>query len=382
VVRAARAAQIANQTVAEADALLSASSRFAARGAAKSATKAAAAAVAAAQQLQQLQLNTIEFTQLPGDTVFVPGGWWHSVVNLQHSVAITQNFCSRQNFDKVWQETRGGRPKMAVSWLQRMGMAEAENENEVEGQAEQEKQKVGEKVCASTQQVEAAACSAGERKVLPGAGRGALRRLPVGYAPSRRYSAPCLLHRWLAARALLLNKKFPFRMRYAFKGSPAQGRIATGDKKRSSEDVLLPTQLTGPASMRWASCSAGNAEKKLCSSGSGQSDDSGSSGSRGGGGGGKRKMAVCASVPTTKPKALLDGADSNQNGKEKKKRVRDERDGRRTGQHTPPMMQQQQQQQQSLPPPQPQQQQMPQPPHQNSRLELEVASISMTDRIV
>jgi histone arginine demethylase JMJD6 len=63
-------------------------------------------------------IKIIEFTQLAGDTVFVPSGWWHAVMNLDDTVAITQNFCSRSNFDKVWRETRTGRKKMAIKWAE------------------------------------------------------------------------------------------------------------------------------------------------------------------------------------------------------------------------------------------------------------------------
>jgi histone arginine demethylase JMJD6 len=58
-----------------------------------------------------------EFTQNPGETVFVPNGWSHAVLNLSHTVGITQNFCSRQNFDTVWCKTRSGRARMAWKWL-------------------------------------------------------------------------------------------------------------------------------------------------------------------------------------------------------------------------------------------------------------------------
>jgi len=65
-------------------------------------------------------LRIYEVLQKPGDTIFVPGNWWHGVVNLADTVAVTQNYCGFDNFDMVWCKTRKDRKKLAVRWLASM----------------------------------------------------------------------------------------------------------------------------------------------------------------------------------------------------------------------------------------------------------------------
>jgi histone arginine demethylase JMJD6 len=60
------------------------------------------------------------FIQKPGEIVYIPGGWWHMVVNLTDSIAITQNYCNSVNFSKVWTYVRKERKKMSVKLLKEL----------------------------------------------------------------------------------------------------------------------------------------------------------------------------------------------------------------------------------------------------------------------
>lgn len=59
---------------------------------------AGAAAAAAAATADMLPVEALVF---PGDLIFIPSGWWHQVLNIGHTAAVTQNFCSRVTFPRV-----------------------------------------------------------------------------------------------------------------------------------------------------------------------------------------------------------------------------------------------------------------------------------------
>jgi len=76
-------------------------------------------------RIRQAYSNTrhIEFIQYPGETVFIPAGWFHAVINLDHTLAYTQNFVSPAVFDDAWIQCRDSRPKMTCKWFQALTTA-------------------------------------------------------------------------------------------------------------------------------------------------------------------------------------------------------------------------------------------------------------------
>jgi len=65
-------------------------------------------------------LREIIFIQKKNETVFIPGGWWHVVLNLDDTIAVTQNYCNSVNFEKVWIHVRNERKKMSVKFLRQL----------------------------------------------------------------------------------------------------------------------------------------------------------------------------------------------------------------------------------------------------------------------
>ena len=42
-------------------------------------------------------LTPILHMQLPGQIIFIPAGWWHCTINIDNSVALTQNVIRKEN---------------------------------------------------------------------------------------------------------------------------------------------------------------------------------------------------------------------------------------------------------------------------------------------
>lgn len=70
------------------------------------------------------RLRPVVIVQHPGETVYVPAKWWHAVLNLELSAAVTQNFACREHVTAVWEEFVLKDPKVARVWLKALGVPE------------------------------------------------------------------------------------------------------------------------------------------------------------------------------------------------------------------------------------------------------------------
>mmetsp|Transcript_31768 Transcript_31768/g.48732 ORF Transcript_31768/g.48732 Transcript_31768/m.48732 type:complete len:557 (-) Transcript_31768:150-1820(-) len=61
----------------------------------------------------------VEVLQSPGETVFVPNGWPHVVLNLELTVAVTHNYASEFGpFERMWKEVLVEEREFAIDWFQ------------------------------------------------------------------------------------------------------------------------------------------------------------------------------------------------------------------------------------------------------------------------
>lgn len=64
------------------------------------------------------EYKMIDFIHGPGQIVYIPGGWWHVVLNLDCTIAVTQNLVTPRTFLRVYPKAVKSRTKMAKIWLE------------------------------------------------------------------------------------------------------------------------------------------------------------------------------------------------------------------------------------------------------------------------
>jgi len=52
----------------------------------------------------------------PGDTLFIPPGWWHAVRSLDHTITFSRNFFNRENIDRQLPHVRERSPQLAAAF--------------------------------------------------------------------------------------------------------------------------------------------------------------------------------------------------------------------------------------------------------------------------
>ena len=58
--------------------------------------------------------------QMPGEVMYVPSGWWHVVLNIEDTIAVTENFCDESNFERCVKKAYLSRPAFLEHWIERL----------------------------------------------------------------------------------------------------------------------------------------------------------------------------------------------------------------------------------------------------------------------
>ena len=91
--------------------------------------------------------HAVDILQRPGETVYVPAGWPHLVLNLEFSTAITENYASEYpSFDRIDKAVKSEEPGMYDSWINQIKSSKPEllfdNTNINNSLVEEEKKEV------------------------------------------------------------------------------------------------------------------------------------------------------------------------------------------------------------------------------------------------
>ena len=64
-----------------------------------------------------LLLHLCSHASQPGEIIWVPSGWWHCVLNLTDTIAVTQNLCNTHNWNTVWPDVLNDRSMVSLLFL-------------------------------------------------------------------------------------------------------------------------------------------------------------------------------------------------------------------------------------------------------------------------
>jgi len=58
------------------------------------------------EKAMKANVKPIEFIQNAGETLYLPPGWWHQVLNLEDTLAITQNYVNSQSIKVIYNDIK------------------------------------------------------------------------------------------------------------------------------------------------------------------------------------------------------------------------------------------------------------------------------------